>query len=124
MARFLLVAGLLTAVTAVAYAQPPVDSSAPQLAAAPANLASLVGRDVRDLNGQTIGEIRSVSMTDDGTVQGVTVSLENIAGLGGRVAHVWWRSLHVSDGGQKVALDIEVADLRDMVQLTSPHTPK
>lgn len=117
-----LFAGLLTAVTAGAYAQTAIEPVSPQIAVAPAsvNVMTLVGRSVGNLENETIGEIRSISVSDDGTVQGVTVSLDAIPKLSGRFAHIWWKSLQISDNGEKVVFDIATADLHDMIRLTSP----
>jgi hypothetical protein len=107
-----------------AYAQTPIEpvSPAPQIAVAPATVVipELVGRKVRNLENELIGEIRSISVGEDGTLQGVTVSLDAIPALRGRFAHIWWKALHISDNGENVVVDIAAADLHDMVRLTSP----
>jgi hypothetical protein len=70
----LLFAGFLVAFTAGAYAQTPIElvPPAPQIAVAPPTVVipNLVGHNVRNLENELIGEIRSISVGEDGAVQG------------------------------------------------------
>jgi hypothetical protein len=122
MMKHLVLAAFLTCGAATAYAQPPPGTSPPASGTTtilpgrdmPAPTASgdtrkLIGRNVQN---ETIGQIKSVYIGPDGKVDSLIVSIGGFLGLGEHEVRLAWSDLKVSDNSEKVVLDITKDELK------------
>lgn len=123
MIKHLFIAGLLTVGASAAYAQQattPPRSADPQIAAMPsgADAKKLIGRNVKNSQGETVGEIESVHIAADGKVDSVILGVGGFLGVGERHVRVAWKDLRVSDNGEKVVIDAT----KDQLKAMAPYT--
>lgn len=76
------------------------------------NLAALIGTDVKDPAGQTIGEIDNVLLDRDGRVESVIVTVGGFMGIGGRDVELSWSDLKTIDAGNEVRVEMTAMQLR------------
>jgi sporulation protein YlmC with PRC-barrel domain len=76
------------------------------------NIARLIGTDVKDPAGQTIGEIDDVLLDSAGRVDSVIVTVGGFMGLGGRDVELRWADLKSIDAGNEVKVDMTAMQLR------------
>ena len=76
------------------------------------NLATLIGTDVKDPAGQTIGEIDDVLLDSGGRVEAVIVTVGGFMGFGGRDVEVRWSDLKSVDAGNEVKVEMTAMQLR------------
>jgi sporulation protein YlmC with PRC-barrel domain len=76
------------------------------------NLATLIGTDVKDPAGQTIGEIDDVLLDSAGRVDAVIVTVGGFMGMGGRDVEVRWSDLKSIDAGNEVRVEMTAMQLR------------
>ena len=119
MIKQLMVVGLLTFGAHAAYAQQstvPPKAGDPQVAATPtaADTKKLIGRNVKNPQNDTIGEIESVYINADGKVDSVIVGVGGFLGLGERLVRVAWKDLQVSENGEKVVVNMTKEQLQAM----------
>ncbi|MCW0233876.1 MAG: PRC-barrel domain-containing protein [Ferrovibrio sp.] len=74
----------------------------------------LLGSDLKNANGETIGEVESVYVDKDGKVQSVIVGVGGFLGLGERNVSVGWNALTVADGGDSVRTTLTKDQLKAM----------
>ena len=122
MIKQLFLAGLLTA-GATAYAQQattPPRAADPQVAAMPsgADAKKLIGRNVKNQQDETVGEIESVFIRADGKVDSVIVGVGGFLGVGERHLRVAWKDLRISDNGEKVVIGAN----KDQLKAMAPYT--
>ena len=119
MIKQLFIAGLLTVGASAAYAQPagttprPAD---PQIAAMPtgADAKKLIGRNIKNPQNDTIGEIESVYINADGKVDSVIAGVGGFLGMGERLVRLAWKDLQISDNGEKVVVNMTKDQLKAM----------
>jgi sporulation protein YlmC with PRC-barrel domain len=119
MIKHLFLAGLLTAGASVAYAQQtttPPRAADPQIAAMPsgADAKKLIGRNVKNPQDETVGEIESVYINADGKVDSVILGVGGFLGVGERHVRVAWKDLRISDNGEKVVINANKDQLKAM----------
>jgi sporulation protein YlmC with PRC-barrel domain len=127
--RHALLAAMITAVAATANAQtttapatpstpPAVTTTKDTMAAMPAPSAAdarkLIGRNIKNNNDETIGEIKSVFISPDGKVDSVMVGVGGFLGVGEREVQLAWKDLHVMDNGEKVVVNMSKDQLKAM----------
>jgi sporulation protein YlmC with PRC-barrel domain len=121
MLKHIVLAAFLTCGAAAAYAQPqqatsPAPSAtAPATATAPAATADtrkLIGRNIKNAEGETIGEIKSIYLTKDGKVDSVMVSVGGFLGVGDREVRIAWSDLRIADNGEKVTVNMTKDQLK------------
>jgi hypothetical protein len=123
--RHALIAAVITGIAATASAQTPPPSTAPgqtpartatkdTLAPAAADARKLIGRNVKNSNNDTIGEIESVYLDASGKVDSVIVGVGGFLGVGERYARLHWKDLKVSDNGERVMLNMSKDQLKAM----------
>jgi sporulation protein YlmC with PRC-barrel domain len=129
--RHALLAAMITTVAATANAQttPPTTPSAPPAATAPkepmatakdmpapnaADARKLIGRNVKNPENETIGEIKSVFITPDGNVDSVMVGVGGFLGVGEREVQLAWKDLQIMDNGEKVVVNMSKDQLKAM----------
>ncbi len=119
MIKHLFLAGLLTVGASAAYAQQattPPRPADPQVAAMPsgADAKKLIGRNVKNPQDETVGEIESVYINADGKVDSVILGVGGFLGMGERLVRVAWKDLRISDNGEKVVINATKDQLKAM----------
>jgi sporulation protein YlmC with PRC-barrel domain len=124
--RHALLAAVISSIAATASAQtqttPPTAPGQPPARAAtkdmPAPVAAdarkLIGRNVKNPAGETVGEIKSVYLTADGKVDSVMVGVGGFLGVGEREVRLAWKDLQVMDNGEKVVVNMTKDQLKAM----------
>jgi sporulation protein YlmC with PRC-barrel domain len=129
--RHALLAAMITGIAATANAQttqpatpgtPPAattatkDTTAAKDAASPnaADARKLIGRNVKNTNDETVGEIKSVFISPDGKVDSVMVGVGGFLGVGEREVQLAWKDLKVMDNGEKVVVNMSKDELKAM----------
>ena len=111
MLKHIVLAAFLTCGAGAAYAQPQQATSPRPSAtaaadtmgpAATADTRKLIGRNIKNAEGETIGEIKSIYLNKDGKVDSVMVSVGGFLGVGDREVRIAWSSLRITDNGEKV----------------------
>lgn len=123
--RHALLAAMITTVAATANAQTtPAPSTPPAVTttkdttvkAMPAPNAAdarkLIGRNVKNTNDETVGEIKSVFISADGKVDSVMVGVGGFLGVGEREVQLAWKDLQIMDNGEKVVVNTTKDDLK------------
>ncbi|WP_395707837.1 PRC-barrel domain-containing protein [Reyranella sp.] len=123
MVKKLLIVALLSSGAAVAYAQSPPQQAAsppsatasmPQDAAASADTRKLIGRNVKNANNDTIGEIKSIHIGPTGKVDSVIVGVGGFLGVGEREVSLKWSDLTISNDGESVKVNMTKDQLAAM----------
>ena len=118
----LLAAAMLTSMAAMASAQTapsashPVPQSSTKDTPGPsaADAGKLIGRNVKNTNNETIGEVSSVYLDTNGKVDSVIVGVGGFLGVGERYARLHWKDLQVSDNGERVVVNMTKDQLKAM----------
>jgi sporulation protein YlmC with PRC-barrel domain len=129
--RHALLAMAITGLAATAHAQtttPPSPATPPAATATAkpmpgpqaADANKLIGRNIKNADGDTIGEIKSVYISPDGKVDSVMVGVGGFLGVGEREVRLAWKDLHVADNGEKVTVDMT----KDQLKAMAPYTYK
>ena len=82
--------------------------------AASVDAKELLGADLKNAKGETIGEVESVYVDKDGKVRSVIVGVGGFLGLGERNVSVGWNALTVADGGDSVRTTLTKDQLKAM----------
>ena len=121
MFKHVVIAGLLTFGSVAAYAQTQQAASPPKasdasLASVPsgADASKLIGRNIKNAQDETIGEVKSVYINKDGKVDSVIVGVGGFLGMGEREVRLAWKDLNVSQGGEKVTVNMTKDQLKAM----------
>ncbi len=85
-----------------------------------ADAKKLIGRNVKNTEGDTIGEIKSVYISPDGSVDSVMVGVGGFLGVGEREVQLAWKDLHIADNGEKVTVDMT----KDQLKAMAPYSYK
>jgi sporulation protein YlmC with PRC-barrel domain len=120
MLKHIVLAGLLTCGAAAAYAQPQQAASPPPSATVDSKMAlsptadtrKLIGRNIKNAEGETIGEIKSIYINKDGRVDSVMVSVGGFLGVGDREVRIAWSDLKITDNGEKVMVNMTRDELK------------
>jgi len=128
--RHALLVGLISGLAATAYAQtpPPAPATPPAATATTKPMAGpqaadakkLIGRDIKNADGDTIGEIKSVYISSGGTVDSVMVGVGGFLGVGEREVQLAWKDLQVADNGEKVTVNMT----KDQLKAMAPYSYK
>jgi sporulation protein YlmC with PRC-barrel domain len=106
MKQTLISAALMALIAMPAVAQaPPAPSAAPVAQSqrpAQVDVQRLIGRTVRNLQDETIGDVNSVILTRDGTVSAVIVGVGGFLGIGEREVAIPWQDLQIRNNGEDV----------------------
>lgn len=120
MLKHIVLAAFLTCGAAAAYAQPQQAASPPASAtvdskmapSATADTRKLIGRNIKNAEGETIGEIKSIYINKDGKVDSVMVSVGGFLGVGDREVRIAWSDLKITDNGEKVVVNMTRDELK------------
>jgi sporulation protein YlmC with PRC-barrel domain len=128
--RHALLAAVITGLAATANAQtpPPAPATPPAATATTkpmpgpqaADAKKLIGRNVKNGDGDTIGEIKSVFISSEGTVDSVMVGVGGFLGVGEREVQLGWKDLQIADNGEKVTVDMT----KDQLKAMAPYSYK
>jgi sporulation protein YlmC with PRC-barrel domain len=91
-----------------------------QPSAASADVNKLIGRNIQNLQNETIGEINSVRIGTAGNVEAVIVGVGGFLGMGEREVAINWKDLTVADNGNKVTLAMTKEQLKAMPEYKYP----
>ncbi len=121
MFKHVVIAGLLTFGSVAAYAQTQQATKSPRagdagLVSQPtgADADKLIGRSIKNAQDETIGEVDSVYIDKDGKVDSVIVGVGGFLGLGEREVRLAWKDLKISQGGEKVTVNMTKDQLKAM----------
>ena len=130
MLKHIVLAAFLTGGAAAAYAQPqqaasppasaPIDSKmadskmadAKMAPSATADTRKLIGRNIKNAEGDTIGEIKSIYLNKDGKVDSVMVGVGGFLGVGDREVRIAWSDLRITVDGEKVTVNMTKDELK------------
>ena len=130
MLKHIVLAAFLTGGAAAAYAQPQQAASPPAAApvdskmadskmadskmapSATADTRKLIGRNIKNADGETIGEIKSIYINKDGKVDSVLASVGGFLGVGDREVRIAWSDLRITDNGEKVTVSMTKDELK------------
>jgi sporulation protein YlmC with PRC-barrel domain len=119
MLKHIVLAAALTCGATAVHAQtqqatsPPPAAAAPYTdATAPADARKLIGRNVKNAQNETIGEIKSIYIGKDGKVDSVMVNVGGFLGVGDREVRIAWSDLKISDNGEKVMVNMTKDELK------------
>lgn len=129
--RHALLAGLITGLAATtasaqttspAPATPPAATSTTKPMPGPqaADAKKLIGRNIKNADGDTIGEIKSVYISSEGAVDSVMVGVGGFLGVGEREVQLAWKDLQIADNGEKVTVNMT----RDQLKAMAPYSYK
>ena len=112
----------LAAATANAQTPPPAPATPPAATSATkpmpgpqaADAKKLIGRNVKNPQDETVGEIESVYINADGKVDSVILGVGGFLGVGERHVRVAWKDLRISDNGNKVVINATKDQLKAM----------
>ena len=112
MLKHIVLAAFLTGGAAAAYAQPQQAASPPASAtidskmapSATADTRKLIGRNIKNADGETIGEIKSIYINKDGKVDSVMVGGGGFLGVGSRDVAVKWSDHKLSSDDKSIVL--------------------
>ena len=120
MLKHIVLAEFLTCGAAAAYEQPqqatgPAPSATANTTPAPsatADTRKLIGRNIKNADGDTIGEIKSIYINKDGKVDSVMVGVGGFLGVGDREVRIAWSDLKITDNGEKVMVNMTKDELK------------
>jgi sporulation protein YlmC with PRC-barrel domain len=118
----------LAAATANAQTPPPAPATPPAATTTTkpivgpqaADAKKLIGRNIKNADGDTIGEIKSVYISSAGTVDSVMVGVGGFLGVGEREVQLAWKDLQIADNGEKVTVDMT----KDQLKAMAPYSYK
>jgi sporulation protein YlmC with PRC-barrel domain len=114
-------ATVLTAASVAQTSQSPMTqdrtSSPPAAAVAPvkpepAKVNALVGRDVKNVTNETIGEVDNIVVEPDGKVKQVIVSVGGFLGLGSKHVSLAWNQIRMDSTGGTLMVDMTKEQLK------------
>jgi sporulation protein YlmC with PRC-barrel domain len=120
MLKHIVLAAFLTCGASAAYAQPQQAASPPASTTADSKMApsptadtrKLIGRSIKNADGETIGEIKSIYINKDGQVDSVMVGVGGFLGVGDREVRIAWSDLKITDNGEKVMVNMTKDELK------------
>ncbi len=76
----------------------------------------LVGKDIKNVSGDTVGDIESVIIDNDGKVAAVIVGVGGFLGMGEREVAIDWNDLSIRNNGDIIRTGMTKAELKSMPQ--------
>jgi len=86
--------------------------------------AKLIGRNVVNANGDTVGEIDSAVIDQSGKVRYVIVGVGGFLGIGKKDVALSWNDMTISDNGEKVITNATKDQLKALPEHKFPETAK
>jgi len=85
-----------------------------------ADARKLIGRNIKNMQNDTIGEIKSMHLDASGKVDAVVASVGGFLGIGDREVLLDWRDLKIEDNGEVVRVNMT----KDELKAKAPYTYK
>jgi sporulation protein YlmC with PRC-barrel domain len=85
-----------------------------------ADARKLIGRNIKNAQNETIGEIKSVHLDPNGKVDGVLVGVGGFLGVGEREVLLGWRDLQIDANGEIVRANMT----KDQLKAMAPYSYK
>jgi len=85
-----------------------------------ADARKLLGRNIKDMHDETIGEIKSIHLDSSGKVDAVIASVGGFLGVGDREVLLDWRDLKIDNNGEVVRVNMA----KDELKAKAPYTYK
>jgi sporulation protein YlmC with PRC-barrel domain len=82
----------------------------------------LIGRNIKNPQGDTVGEINSVAIDKDGKVRSVIVGVGGFLGVGEKNVALPWDSLTVSKSGEDVVANVTKDELKALPEHKFPES--
>ena len=79
-----------------------------------ADANKLIGRSIKNAQDETIGKVEFVYIDKDGKVDSVIVGVGGFLGMGEREVKLAWKDLKISQGGEKVTVNMTKDQLKAM----------
>jgi len=86
-----------------------------------AKVDKLIGRNVQNAQGDTIGEIESIYLGKDGKVDSVVIGVGGFLGIGERDVKVAWKDLNIMNNGEKVTVNMSKDQLKGQPAYKLPN---
>ena len=77
-----------------------------------ANMSKLIGVNIKNTDGDTVGEVKSVHTDGKGKVSNVIVSVGGFLGVGDREVAIAWTDIQVNDDGKNVVTKLSKNTLK------------
>ena len=74
----------------------------------------LIGKDIHNSQGEELGEVNSVILSQDGQVQSVIVGVGGFLGIGQRDVAISWDELNVGPDGEEIVANLSREQLEQM----------
>jgi sporulation protein YlmC with PRC-barrel domain len=121
-ATALLLSGAL--VPGGAFAQDNTTTGTPMASPTAVDAAKLIGRNIVNANGDTVGEIDSVVIDQSGQVRYVIVGVGGFLGIGKKDVALAWDELTITDNGEKVVTSATKDQLAALPEHKFPESVK
>ena len=79
-----------------------------------ADTRKLVGRNIKNMQNETVGEIEAIFLNKDGKVDGVVVGVGGFLGINQREVLISWKELKIENNGEKVTVNMTKDQLKAM----------
>jgi sporulation protein YlmC with PRC-barrel domain len=86
------------------------------------DMKELIGRNIKNSAGETIGEVESVYVDNAGKISTVIVSVGGFLGMGDREVAIKWSDLNVTNDGKDVTTNISKDTLKAMPEYKYKNT--
>ncbi|CAN5892204.1 hypothetical protein BH11PSE3_BH11PSE3_28120 [soil metagenome] len=81
---------------------------------------NLIGRNIQNAQGETIGEIKSIYLDKAGKVDSVMVGVGGFLGMGEREVKLAWKDLNIMNNGDKVTVNMTKDQLKAQPEYKYP----
>lgn len=85
---------------------------------------ALIGRDIVNTNGDTVGEIENVVIDKDGAVKYVIAGVGGFLGVGEKHVALKWDALTITENGEHVVANVSKEQLEALPEHKVPETAK
>jgi len=102
----------------------PHDAAAATATTAAIDAQKLIGQDIENASGETVGEVESVVIDGDGNVKYVIAGVGGFLGLGEKHVALLWDELTISENGDKVMANVTKEQLEALPEHKFPESAK
>ncbi len=102
----------------------PHDAVAATAETAAVDAQKLIGQNIENASGETVGEVESVVIDGDGNVKYVIAGVGGFLGLGEKHVALHWDELTISENGDKVMANVTKEQLEALPEHKFPETAK
>jgi sporulation protein YlmC with PRC-barrel domain len=102
----------------------PHDAAAATAATAAVDAQKLIGQNIENASGETVGEVESVVIDGDGNVKYVIAGVGGFLGLGEKHVALLWDELTISENGDKVMANVTKEQLQALPEHKFPESAK